>query len=167
MRKFKGNLPYIPNEIMSDVVSKYLTIYENYQILFVYKNLYIDWSYLQARDFQWSGFRLSKYNAIHLDNGNLYNKSEFPYDLITKTTAMSSHRLSNKDIETVFPEKIKPNPYGKHKMRLYNIRTIKNLSASKHFGITNLALKKNKKIAANRKKRAGIVIDNIRFCEFM
>lgn len=63
-------LHYLPDDILTEI-SSYLTIHENYQLMFVIKNIEIQWSYLQKRDFPNMKLELTKYNAIHLDNGNI------------------------------------------------------------------------------------------------
>jgi hypothetical protein len=64
------NFNFLPDDILNEI-SSYLTIHENYQLLFVIKDIKIQWSYLQKRDFPNIKLPLTKYNAIHLDNGNI------------------------------------------------------------------------------------------------
>jgi len=136
------NILDIPDELLREIISKYLTIYENYQLLFVFKNIEIDWCYLQNRDFYTSAYPLSKYNAIHLDNGNLFTIIDVNL-LITKTNTMKIYCLSSKELEIIEPKRIERNPKGfETRMKLYDIRQVRNLAASKHRGLTNLKLKR-------------------------
>ena len=73
-------LHYLPDDILTEI-SSYLTIHENYQLMFVIKNIEIQWSYLQKRDFPNMKLPLTKYNSIHLDNGNIIS-----YDVINSSS---------------------------------------------------------------------------------
>jgi len=139
----------IPHEILRDEITSYLTIYENFQLLFVFKNIDINWVYLQNRDFPLSSYEKCKFNAIHLDNGNFFTNTN-TYNLITKTDSMNNFKLSTKDMEKIEPDAVTINPRGfRIPMKLYNIKKILNLCASKHFGITNFKLKQS----ISRKKK--------------
>jgi hypothetical protein len=139
-KKNSINILDIPYEILRDEITSFLTIYENFQLLFVFKNIDINWIYLQKRDYKFSiYFKPNKYNAIHLDNGNyLINKR----DLITKTDAMNKYKLSIKDMDKIEPDLIKNNPKGfRNCMKLYDHRKIIGICASKYFGMTNFKFK--------------------------
>lgn len=73
-------LHFLPDDILTEI-SSYLTIQENYQLLFVIKNIEIQWPYLQKRDFPNMKLPLTKYNAIHLDNGNIIS-----YDVMNSSS---------------------------------------------------------------------------------
>ena len=64
-KKIKSlNILDIPHEILRDEIANFLTIYENFQLLFVFKNIEINWVYLQNRDFPQSSYEKCKFNAI-------------------------------------------------------------------------------------------------------
>lgn len=129
----------IPDHVLTSCISPYLTIYENYQMLFVFKGYEVDWEGFQKRDFSDVNIPLSMYNAIHLDNGNIVNREAFDKPLITKTNSMKLYKLSNKDIESNLTPIIKRRIIGcKYPMQLFEIKDVQNVSALKHFGLTNL-----------------------------
>lgn len=143
------NILNIPYEILRDEIVNFLTIYENFQLLFVFKNIDINWIYLQNRDFPFATYEKCKYNAIHLDNGNYFTKVN-TYNLITKTNAMNNFKLSTKDMHKIDPDAVTKNPRGfRTPMKLYNMKKIYNLCAHKYFGITNFKLKQT----LSRKKK--------------
>ena len=139
--KLKLRIIDIPKDIIQTEISSFLTIYENTQILFIIKDLNIDWSYLQKRDFPGCLLSPCRSIAINLDNGYL-NEAVLDKDmLITKTDAMSKYKLNKKQILTLYPKLIKRNPYALNSgypMCLYEIRDVQVLSAKLHFGLTNL-----------------------------
>ena len=53
-KKNSINILDIPYEILRDEITSFLTIYENFQLLFVFKNIDINWIYLQKRDYKFS-----------------------------------------------------------------------------------------------------------------
>ena len=115
-------------------ISTFLTIYENYQLLFVVKDIYIDWKYLQKRDFPQISLEASRYNAIHLDNGNLLSTA-LRQKYIAKNIAMKMFNLRRDHLGFLIPDmKIR---YWK----FYDVLSLQKLSAYIHSGMTNLKLK--------------------------
>ena len=136
------NILDIPHEILRDEITSFLTIYGNFQLLFVFKNIDINWIYLQNRDFSDSIHEPCKYNAIHLDNGNILKRNIVSHRLLTKTFVMDCYRLSVKDMEAIIPDEIANNPKGYNTpMKLYDNQKMVKLCVYKHFGITNFKLK--------------------------
>lgn len=137
----------VPLDIISDNISSYLTIYENYQLLYVFKDLRINWEYLQLRDYPSCGMPLTKYNAIHLDNGNIvsfvqsyFNEEERQNrPFITKSNVIKYFGLRNY-LSHLQNTIIKRNPYRitTSKMYLFDIREVQQVAADVYFGLTNM-----------------------------
>lgn len=159
--KGEKSLLFLNDDVLS-VISSYLTIYENYQLLFIARNFnyIIDWNYLQKRDYPHFPI-VSKYNAINLDNGNIFNAPSSSTDieeediLITKTDAMNIFKIPKTIMNTIQPEKTKQNPiyHSASPMLLYKLRNIQVLSAKIYNGLTNLKLHKEALQKITDKKR--------------
>ena len=165
---------YLNDDIFSEI-SKYLTITENFNLMLIKNDIFVDWKYLQKRDFPHVNIELSKNNAIDLDFGNIisyivdneyYNKKR--EDLLinnvvdeqtriakdnftfTKTEAMKKFKLNKEQIEKISIYLTLPNPnYEGSHMYLYRIKDLFKLIATIKHGITNFNIGFIKKYKKN------------------
>jgi hypothetical protein len=132
----------IPDELVNEILT-FLTISENYTMLFVVKDININWSLLQDRDFKKLSnclkLPLSKENSLKLEFGFI-KIDESLNELITKTRAKNEFLLTDKDCDKLEVIKYVDNPHYRcaHSMVLYDTIEIQKLSAKKYNGLTNL-----------------------------
>lgn len=99
-----NNFKFIMSDRPGSIISKFLTITDNYNLQFIIRNTeIIDWKYLQQRDFPHNKIELSKYNAINLDNGNIISHTVTKEKLIEYPFMKNNLQLFY-DIDHIFDE---------------------------------------------------------------
>lgn len=159
VHKFQGF--DIINDDVLGLITSYLTIYENYMLMFVFKDIKykIVWQQNQANSFRCFEF-ININHCLALDSGIIptipYNKinhdnSITNYTKVPKTDALKLFSLKPEHLINLDFQLIKR--YGGKHMYLFDIKDLHKKSAEVHFGITNLLLKQADKLRKADQRR--------------